>query len=301
MIDIKNNILLKSLIIITIIAFIAIIWFTATEEKYTKLIQLSNQTSRQMMGYILKTENGKLIVIDGGTIDDADNLINQIYKNGGKVDHWFITHAHDDHAGAFTKVVNETKIEIDNVYISLNDYSWYAENEPDRAEFSKTLIDTVKQGRIKDVVIEPEINQIIEIDNLKAEILGIKNPEIVENAGNEQSMVIKFDTGERTLLVLGDTGVQSSEKLLRTQKDKLKSDVVQMAHHGQAGATKELYEQVRPEICLWPCPEWLWNNDAGEGYNSGNWKTIETRQWMEELGVKQNYIEKDGTITIKLK
>ena len=301
MIDIKNNILLKILIIITIISLIAIAWFAITEEKYTTLIQLSNQTSRQMMGYIIKTENGKLIVIDGGSTDDADNLINQIYKNGGKVDYWFITHAHDDHAGAFTKIVNETKIEIDKIYISLNDYSWYEENEPNRAEFSKTLIDTVKRGRIKDVVTEPNINQIFEIDNLKAEILGIKNPEIIENAGNEQSMVIKFDTGERTILILGDTGIQSSEKLLRTQKDKLKSDVVQMAHHGQAGATKELYKQVSPEICLWPCPEWLWNNDSGEGYNSGNWKTIETRQWMEELGVKQNYIEKDGTITIKLK
>ena len=301
MIDIKNNILLKILIIITIISLIAIAWFAITEEKYTTLIQLSNQTSRQMMGYIIKTENGKLIVIDGGSTDDADNLINQIYKNGGKVDYWFITHAHDDHAGAFTKIVNETKIEIDKIYSSLNDYSWYEENEPNRAEFSKTLIDTVKQGRIKDVVTEPNINQIFEIDNLKAEILGIKNPEIIENAGNEQSMVIKFDTGERTILILGDTGIQSSEKLLRTQKDKLKSDVVQMAHHGQAGATKELYKQVSPEICLWPCPEWLWNNDSGEGYNSGNWETIETRQWMEELGVKQNYIEKDGTITIKLK
>ena len=131
--------------------------------------------------------------------------------------------------------------------------------------------------------------------------LGIKNPEITENAGNEQSMVVKFDTGKTTFLVLGDTGIKSSEKLLKTQKEKLKSDIVQMAHHGQSGATKELYEQINPTICMWPTPEWLWNNDSGEGKGSGPWKTLETRQWMEELKVKKNYVEKDGDIVIKLK
>ena len=114
-------------------------------------------------------------------------------------------------------------------------------------------------------------------------------------------MVIKFNVGTKTILILGDTGVKSSEKLLNTQKDKLKSDMVQMAHHGQSGATKELYEEIKPETCLWACPEWLWDNDPGTGYNTGKWKTIETRQWMEEFEVKNNYIAKDGDITIKLK
>ena len=72
-----------------------------------------------------------------------------------------------------------------------------------------------------------------------------------------------------------------------------------MAHHGHSGATKELYTVVSPKICLWPTPAWLWDNDPGTGYNTGNWKTIETRKWMEELGVQQNYVEKDGDVTIK--
>ena len=113
-------------------------------------------------------------------------------------------------------------------------------------------------------------------------------------------MVIKFKMGEKSLLILGDTGVKSSEKLINNQKEKLKSNVVQMSHHGQNGATKELYEQIQPEICLWPTPEWLWNNDSGEGYNSGSWKTLETREWIKEIGVLENYIEKDGNQTINI-
>lgn len=291
------SILAIALCIIAVIVSIVRI----SNEHTVELTQLSDHSTRQMMGYILKTKNNKIIVIDGGTTDDTENLIKQINKHGGKVDAWFLTHLHDDHLGAFSNIANDEQIQIEKIYCSFNEYSWYEENELARAEFSKQILEILKQDNIKDKVEEVSLNQDINIDDVKIEILGIKNPEITENAGNEQSMVVKFDTGKTTFLVLGDTGIKSSEKLLKTQKEKLKSDIVQMAHHGQNGATKELYEQINPTICMWPTPEWLWNNDSGEGKGSGPWKTLETRQWMEELKVKKNYVEKDGDITIKLK
>ena len=296
----KEKIVSILAIVLCIIAVIVSI-VRISNEHTIELTQLSDHSTRQMMGYILKTKNNKIIVIDGGTIDDTENLVEQINKHGGKVDAWFLTHLHDDHLGAFSNIANDKQIQIEKIYCSFNEYSWYEENEPSRAEFSKQILEILKQDNIKDKVEEVSLNQDINIDDVKIEILGIKNPEITENAGNEQSMVVNFDTGKTTFLVLGDTGIKSSEKLLKTQKEKLKSDIVQMAHHGQNGATKELYEQINPTICMWPTPEWLWNNDSGEGKGSGPWKTLETRQWIEELKVKKNYVEKDGDITIKLK
>lgn len=263
------------------------------------LIQLSPQSGRQMMGYLLKTDTGKLIVIDGGTIEDTNQLIEQIKENGGIVDCWFLTHAHDDHVGAFTEIMKKNEIEVKTIYASTNPFDWYQKNEPERADFTKTFLDTLEKQN--DKVVEPTVNQVIQIDDVKAEVLGIKNPEITENAGNEQSMVIKFTIGKRSLLILGDTGVKSSEKLLNTQRQKLKSDFVQMAHHGQAGATKELYQEVKPDTCLWPAPEWLWNNDAGTGKGTGPWKSLETRDWMEELQVKKHYVAKDGNLKIEIR
>ena len=296
----KEKIVSILAIVLCIIAVIVSI-VRISNDHTIELTQLSDHSTRQMMGYILKTKNNKIIVIDGGTTDDTENLIKQLNKHGGKVDAWFLTHLHDDHLGAFSNIANDKQIQIEKIYCSFNEYSWYEENEPSRAEFSKQILEILKQDNIKDKVEEVSLNQDINIDDVKIEILGIKNPEITENAGNEQSMVVKFDTGKTTFLVLGDTGIKSSEKLLKTQKEKLKSDIVQMAHHGQNGATKELYEQINPTICMWPTPEWLWNNDSGEGKGSGPWKTLETRLWMEELKVKKNYVEKDGDITIKLK
>ena len=199
--ELKDSRLLRVLFIITIIALIIILYFKSTEVKNTVLIQLSDKGPRQMMGYIIKTENDKLIVIDGGTLDDTDNLVSQICKNGGKVDYWFITHAHDDHAGTFTKVVNDTKIPIENVYISLNDLQWYEENDATRIEFIRGLFDIVQNSRISNVVISPNINDKLIIDNIEVEVLGIRNPEITENAGNEQSMVLKFIANNKSLLI----------------------------------------------------------------------------------------------------
>ena len=285
-------------IFVVILILVGVILYNTNISIY--LTQLSPQGTRQMMGYLLKTSTGKLIVIDGGTTDDTKQLIDKINKNGSKVDYWFLTHAHDDHVGAFTQIVNNTDIEIENIYVSVNELEWYEQNEPARLEFTKTFLDTLSQEKIKDKVIEPTLNEKIKIDNIEIEILGIKNPEITENAGNEQSMVFTINTGKTKLLFLGDTGVKSSEKLLANQKEKLKSDIVQMSHHGQSGATKELYKVIQAKICLWPTPEWLWNNDIGTGKNSGTWKTLETRSWMQELKVKKHYVAKDGNITINI-
>lgn len=265
------------------------------------LIQLSPNTESQMMGYVIKTHNEKLIIIDGGTYGDTDNLINYINGFGGKVDSWFITHPHKDHASAFIDIVENTDIEIDNVYVSLNSLEWYEQNSDGRFEEIKKFFDVIENGRISNKVHEVSIGENIKIDNLKLEILGIKNPEITKNPINNSSIVMKLKVNDKSILFLGDTGNESSEKLINsTDASLLKSDIVQIAHHGQSGATEDLYKIINPSICLWPTPEWLWNNDCGEGYNSGEWKTLETRSWIESLNVKHNYIAKDGDIKLKI-
>ena len=265
-----------------IICVLAIVLITSMSRK-TELTQLSDHGISQMMGYIIKTNNNKIIAIDGGTPEDTENWLKNIEQKGNKVDVWFITHPHRDHASVFQEVVEKhSEVEISKVYYTANPLEWYTKNEPIRANE------------------EVNLNQKIKIDNVNCEILGIKNPEITVNPINNSSMVIKMNINGKKILFLGDTGVESGNKLLENQKDKLKADIVQMAHHGQSGVNKDVYEVIRPEICLWPTPEWLWNNDRGEGFNTAQYKTVETRTWMNELKPKRNIIEKDGDITIEI-
>lgn len=297
----KTDSVKKIIIVILVILFIfAAMMKIITLTKTTELLQLGNSGHSQMMGYILKTENNKVIVIDGGTTEDTQNLINEINNISGKVDYWFITHPHQDHASCFIDIVENTQIPIGEVYVTLNTEEWYNQHGGSRKEEAIRFINTLKNEKLKSKVQEVTLNQIIQIDNIKCEILGIKNPEIVENAINNSSMIIKMDTLKNSILFLGDTGIESGNKLLEKQKEKLKSDIVQMAHHGQSGVTEEIYKAINPSICLWPTPNWLWINDSGNGEDSGPWKTKETKEWIQNLEIKRNIIEKDGNIKIQI-
>ena len=137
-----------------------------------------------------------------------------------------------------------------------------------------------------------------EIGEAKIDILYTTDYEIIDNVGNNSSVIFKVTLGGKVILILGDAGVESGNKLLSRYKGTgvLKADICQMAHHGQQGVTKEFYEEVRPEVCIWCAPKWLWDNDAGKGFNTHCFKTVEVRQWMDEIGtVKKNIVNMDGT------
>lgn len=296
----KNKIVKVTTVLILIILLIFSLFYIRRRNNYIYITQFSPTTSRQMMGYAIKTINGKIIIIDGGTQEDAGQLENYIIENGGEVDVWFITHPHIDHAGAFEIISQNEKIKIDQIYMSITDKEWYITNEPSRETDINEFFKVIEDEKIASKIIQPQINDIIKIDNVTAKILGIKNIEITNNAINNSSMVIKMQVNQKEILFLGDTGKESSEKLIKNQGKNLKADIVQMAHHGQAGATEELYEIVKPEICLWPTPDWLWDNIADGIKDAGPYKTKETREWMENLNVKQNYVAKDGIKNIKI-
>ena len=112
------------------------------------------------------------------------------------------------------------------------------------------------------------------IDGVRFEILQTQSPEDDQVNGN--SMVIRVVPGYengKTCLFLNDTSVWSGEKLLKTYGESLKSDVVQMAHHGQAGADRDVYEMIDAKLRLWPVPFWVWENET-------TYKIGEVRSWF---------------------
>ena len=121
-----------------------------------------------------------------------------------------------------------------------------------------------------------------------------------ENTFNNSSVAYRLEMNDRRILFLGDMGWQAGENLLKVcTPEELKADVVQMAHHGQAGVEQDVYETIAPEICLWPTPQWLWDNELDGVAGAGPYHTLTVRGWMEELGVKQNLSVKDGDQTLK--
>ena len=109
-------------------------------------------------------------------------------------------------------------------------------------------------------------------------------------------MVFTINTGKNKILFLGDAGKILSKKLLEKQKENLKSDIVQMAHHGQAGVKESLYKAIGAKISLWPTPKWLY--DTPTEYH--HWLHCDiVRKWMDDLGNDLRYVAQEGGILLK--
>ena len=89
----------------------------ALENEMADFYFLGNSSYSQMFGAIIKTEN-KTIVIDGGTVNDCDQLLNTLSELSSlHVDAWFFTHPHHDHIGAFvTARQKEKRLTVDKIY-----------------------------------------------------------------------------------------------------------------------------------------------------------------------------------------
>lgn len=251
--------------------------------------------------YIIKTKNNDLIVVDGGIDADKQFLEEYINLYGGKVSHWYITHPHRDHVGALIKILedNKCKIRIENLYYSFNSLEWYEQYDKRGFETEQRMLNALKSNKIKNK-ISCEKNQIIYMDNVKCEILKVATPEITySDNGNDSGMVFKMTATDvdESIIFLGDAYTYSSIELLENPES-LKADVVQMAHHGQNGVSKEVYEAISPRMCCYNAPAWLYNNDTGAGYNTGPWKSVEVQEWMREIGAF-NIVSFDGNTTIR--
>lgn len=263
---------------------------------------LGSTTGAQNLSIVIKSPHGKLIVIDGGWEADADNLSSLILQQGGKVDAWLITHPHEDHVGALCAILNDTarKIKIDKIYCSLATPDWYRQVSPTGAGIADQLLSAFTKLPVGTVTNNIGRGTEINIDDVNIRVLNNRGV-YTYNGVNNSSLVYKIGVSGQSILILGDLAYDGGKDLIKTcTAAELKSDIVQMAHHGQQGVDQDVYALIAPTTCLWPSPAWLWNNDNGGGVGSGPWGTLTTRAWMDALGVKDNRSLKDGDVHMYL-
>lgn len=259
------------------------------------LWQLPNQTTTQMMSYILLCDDDSLIVVDGGMPGDAAYLlemIRQIHPDG-HVNAWYLSHPHLDHFGALSELLQHeetrSQLTIDKLYYNFPERAWFdnysSEGEVKEIEFWEQCYEWLPEHEV------PVPGQKLSYGSVTIEALNEYDPDNRQNVVNNATIVYRVETPNTSILFLGDLGVEGGERVLKlVPEEKIKADYVQMAHHGQRGVNEEFYRHVRPRVCLWPTPDWLWTNADGNGH----YDTLNVRAWMEKLGVKENYVIKDG-------
>ena len=114
-------------------------------------------------GFIIRSKNEELILVDGGRDIDANLVLEYIRKYGnGTVNHWFITHAHSDHVGALLVLLEQQDITIENIYYSFNSLEWYKQYDKRGYETEAKMINQLNNPKIKNR-IECKKDQVIKI------------------------------------------------------------------------------------------------------------------------------------------
>lgn len=221
------------------------------------------------MGFVVQLPDESFILIDGGRYREGDmpRLYSFLKDHTTKrekplVAAWLFSHADYDHIELAEHFLQDHAADIDILS--------FAYNFPDADKISIVLdVTNGKQGiaRLEENMQKyyPEAAVYTLRTGQKYLFKGVEI-EILWTVDNTYPATyisfndvcaawrMKFDNG-KTVLFLGDCIHPICRQLAHTYGDYVKSDALQVAHHGLLGGDKGLYQLVDPEICFWSVME----------------------------------------------
>ena len=247
-----------------------------TENSVTQL-KLDYDNKGNGMTYIITLEDGSFIIIDGGSNggSNADWLhrkLQELNKREGTpvIAAWYLTHIHQDHCGAFanfaTKYGNQYVLEyaIHNLptkYIGDVDSDGLLSKFYENGTYQKTTNAFVGEAKVVRVHTGMKFN----IHGAEFEVLHTWEdcyPNALESQ-NDSSVVTRMTLSGKTFLWTGDIQKQSADIIIDNFGSYVKSDYLQLAHHGLAnGGSWELYRTVDPTVAFWPTSNIIFNEQS---------------------------------------
>lgn len=239
------------------------------------------------MSYVFKLCDGSFFIIDGGyfTKGECDRLYKFLCDHSNDkiiISGWFFSHAHEDHFGCFMDFVEQysscVKVEklyynFPNMYIPASK-NWKAGNIASTERFYEVV-----NEYLPDVPhIKLHSGQKFNVRNAEIEVLATHEdlyPNKFKNF-NDTSTVIRINVNGKSILFLGDTGDEMSKNLIHTYGEYLKSDIVQVAHHGFNGAKKKVYELIDAVTVLWPTADYCFDDNLKRRANKYLFKKSKT-------------------------
>ena len=216
-------------------------------------------------GYIVRLPDGRFIIQDGGYEGD-DRVYRTLRELVGDeeilIAAWFISHPHADHYPAFTDFIknhsSDSDVTVERVIHNyghidmLTTSAKYVDPIPvaDVLAFYETL-----ERYAPDIpIFKAHTGQLISFGSATVEILYTVEdiiPEPITNP-NDSSMVIRIKIGEDSMIFLNDTCYASGPIIHDLWGAYLKTDIVQIAHHGMWPSVESIYHDIAAKVVLVP-------------------------------------------------
>ena len=229
------------------------------------------------MSYVIRLSDGTFVVIDGGyNIDsDAKNLYsilkaNNPLKGDPVISAWFITHLHADHYGILAKFSSlyADSVTVKGFYYNFYGFDiedMYANNIPNIEKRMRSFKGAKLYSKLHSGMVMGFAGATIEVlathEDVKQSVYEkgslFSGYSLVSNtfeAANDTSTVIRLNIEGQRIMFLADAQDGIGSALLNTYTTNyLKSDIMQMAHHGFSnGVSYKVIEAINPKVILWP-------------------------------------------------
>ena len=284
------KILQKKNVLITIIVM-SIVWLTCIftpqiNKGITKFFMSQNIATRKdnlIVHFIsvgqgdaiaINLPDGKIVLIDAGTVDYAVDYTKYLYDNvlsnskDKNIDCLILSHADKDHFGGAKRLMQE--FDIEQIILP-----YYNEDKEDY----KDLISSVENNEIPTKSVD-------EIDNLSAKNYKIKLFYIEEDETNASSTVVKLEYKGTKFLFTGDIDIETEHELVSKYGDEMDCDILKVAHHGSKMSTsKEFLSEASPEHAVISCDK-----------NSYGHPTDTVLKNLAEIGAKIHRTDTDGNM-----
>jgi beta-lactamase superfamily II metal-dependent hydrolase len=249
--------------------------------------------------------SGKTALIDAGDAGKGKVILEALKRNKvEQLDYFIATHPHPDHIGGADEVLNGIKVGtvIDNgVDLSTpqpsptpaKKGSKPAPTPAPKKSRAKTItgfFDEYKDALQKSGAQYQKAQPGQKIDLGGGAILTVLAPsepfftaDQLKAGGNEpnaNSIVMRLDYGDFSMLFMGDAEAQTEQRLLSKDVD-LKATIIKIAHHGSKYATTQAFlERVKPDAAIISTGGWNRYGHPGQAVldrlKAGNIKLFRT-------------------------
>lgn len=229
----------------------------------TPLISPPNKDGREFynffngMSYVIRLADGSFIVVDGGHNNptNEENLYNILKAQSPDPDKiviaaWFISHDHGDHTGVLNLFIGKHKdVEIERFI-----YNFPGEELGNSEAVTKSLRSMIRGFYPDTPIVTAHPGQEFNIRNAKITMLYTMDVYFKDTLSdpNNASIVWQMELNGKTFMCLGDYSEGGDTLLNLYSAETLKSDIVQVAHHGISGMSNTVYEKIAPEYAFWP-------------------------------------------------